>query len=328
MKRAALTLLAAAMLVPANHALAASRTNAPAVELAGWQAKEARLFTIGWRLVTGNAPFCANASPALGLLLHDAGSYAQPAQVQAALGLHGPIGVQAVAPGSPAYQAGLMVNDTLVSVAGIDLSSLPSAPATPWRRLAGINDRLEESLRRDGQAALTWRDRSGRLRQARVSGRPACPTRFELLSGNDRVVADGTRVLLGEQFVGFTYADELLAAAIAHELAHNLQRHRVRLDRAGRSQRNVRETEREADRMMPWLLVNAGYPPQTAADFMRRWGPVSPAGAFGGIMRARSHDGWDERAALIQAELPKVAASMAADGRADWRPHFKAAAAR
>jgi hypothetical protein len=221
-----------------------------------------------------------------------------------------------------------MVNDTLVSVAGIDLTILPFAPKAPWQRLAGINDMLEESLRRDGQAALTWRDRSGRLQQARVSGLPACPGRFELLSGNNRVVADGTRVLLGEQFVGFTYADELLAPAIAHELAHNLQRHRSRLDRAGRSQRDVRDTEREADRMMPWLLVNAGYSPQAAADFMRRWGPASPAGVLGGIMRARSHDGWDERASLIEAELPKVAAATAADGRADWRPHFKAAAAR
>lgn len=319
-------LLAAALLVPPGSSLAAPPATVPAAELAGWQAKEARLFSIGWRLVTGNAPFCANASPALGLLLHDAATYAKPEQVQAALGLHGPIGVQAVAPGSPAAQAELKADDTLLSLTGVALTALPLNATAPWERLAAINDMLEARLRSEGAVAMIWRDRSGRVREAQVAGQPACPTRFELLSANDRVVADGTRVLLGEAFTGFTYADELLAGAVAHELAHNLLRHRTRLDREGRSQHNVRATEREADRMMPWLLANAGYPPQAAADFMRRWGPRSAGGQLGGLLRARSHDGWDERIELIEGELPVIAQQLAAKGHADWRTRFPAAA--
>ena len=326
--RRALTLLAAAMLVQADGALAAPPAADVAIELAEWQAKEARLFTIGWRLVTGNAPFCANASPAPGLLLHDTASYAQPEQVQAALGLAGPIGVQAVAPGAPAAKAGLAANDTLLSLAGVVLAALPSDPKAPWGRLTTINDMLDARLRRADAIALVWRDQAGRVREARIAGQTACPSRFELLSANDRVVADGARVLLGEGFAGFDYPDELLAAAIAHELAHNLLRHRERLDQEGRKQRNIRDTEREADRMMPWLLANAGYPPQAAADFMRRWGPASVGGMLGGVLRARSHDGWDERAVLIDAELPAVTAATTTDGRADWRPHFPAAAER
>lgn len=325
--RRALTLLTAALLAHPGAALASPPADKAATELTGWQAKEARLFAIGWRLVTGNAPFCADASPALGVLLHDSGSYARPEQVQAALGLHGPIGVQAVAPGSPAAEAGLKADDTLLSLMGVTLAALPLNAKAPWERLAAINDMLEARLRSAGAVAMIWRDRSGRVREAQIAGQRACPTRFELLSANSRVVADGARVLLGEGFVGFAYSDELLAAAVAHELAHNLLRHRARLDRTGRGQAAVRATEREADRMMPWLLTNAGYPPQAAAEFMRRWGPRGAGGMLGGIMRARSHDGWDERAARIEAELPTITAATAADGRADWRSRFPAAAA-
>ena len=63
-----------------------------------------------------------------------------------------------------------------------------------------------------------------------------------------------------------------------------------------------------------------------AAGFMRRWGPTSTGGMLGGVLRARSHDGWDERAALIEAELLELAAAMAANGRADWRTRFPDAA--
>lgn len=324
--RRALTLLAAALLADPDAALPSQPADEAAAELAGWQAKEARLFGIGWRLVTGNAPFCADAAPALGLLLHDTGSYAEPERVRAALGLRGPLGVQAVAAGSPAEGAGLKVNDTLVSANGTAVSTIPLDAERPWGRLARIHAVIDESLRQDGRAALRWRSSSGEETMLDVHGTPACPSRFELLSGDDQVVADGTRVLLGQEFAGFTYPDDLLAAAIAHELAHNLLGHRARLDRIGRSQRNVRATEREADRMMPWLLANAGYPPQAAADFMRRWGPSSTGGQLGGLLRARSHDGWDERIELIEGELPVIALQLAAKGRADWRTRFPTAA--
>lgn len=324
MKRALWLAAFAALMQPA----AAKAASEPPVSaaLAQWQAKEARLFAIGWRLVTGNAPFCRNSAPALGLLLHDADSYAEPQAVRAALGLAGSIAVQAVAPGSPAETGGLRPNDTLLMVGGQELASLPLDRKASWRRLAGINSAIEMGLKRGEPATLSWRSADEGLREAQMSGTPACPSRFELLGTGDRVVADGARVLLGQGFSGFAYPDDLLAAAVAHELAHNLLRHRERLDRLGRSQANIRVTEREADRMMPWLLANAGYPPDAAARFMRHWGPDSPGGALGGIMRARTHDGWDERAEMIEAELPIIAAEMAGKGRADWRSRFPAAA--
>ena len=84
----------------------------------------------------------------------------------------------------------------------------------------------------------------------------------------------------------------------------------------------VRLPERDADRLMPWLLANAGYDPAEAVRFMRIWGPKHG----GWIFRARTHDGWDERLEFIAAELPKIeqAQSLRDDGLADWAQYFDA----
>jgi len=91
------------------------------------------------------------------------------------------------------------------------------------------------------------------------------------------------------------------------------------LEREGRGRRNIRLTEREADRLMPWLLANAGYQPSAASRFMARWGPDHS----GGIFRKRSHDGWDERLEFIEAELVQIDKVRHADGSADWHSHFR-----
>lgn len=323
MRLLALALAAVVASAPATLLGAQGSDPTTAVALHTLQEKEARLFNIGWRLVTGNAAFCDNAAPAIGLLLHDAYSYANPDAVIAAAGLDGPIGVQAVADDSPAAKAGLIPNMTVTAIERRELANWPIDDDAGWRRMADINTALEDRLREHGTVLLHFRQASLEDEgEALLQGTLACATRFELLPGSDRVVADGDRVLLGDRFPGFGYSDELLAAAIAHELAHNLLRHRERLDSIGRSNRNVRETEREADRLMPWLLANAGYRPEAAVEFMGHWGPRSSGGALGGIFRARSHDGWDERAELIAAELPKVQQAISQEGRADWRADF------
>ena len=110
-----------------------------------------------------------------------------------------------------------------------------------------------------------------------------------------------------------------VAAAIAHELAHNVLQHRAWLDANGRKRSNVRLIEREADRLMPWLLANAGYDPAAAARFMERWGPVHD----GGIFRARTHDGWDERVEFIAAEVDKIRELSSNGTAADWSSRFE-----
>ena len=146
----------------------------------------------------------------------------------------------------------------------------------------------------------------------------ACASGFEVIAGSRRVSANGQRVAVGADFVGFDYPENLFAAAIAHELAHNVLGHPAWLDKYGRKRRNIRLTEREADRLMPWLLANGGYDPAAAEKFMRTWGP----GNDGGLFRDRSHDGWDERADFIAAELPAVRRSQTGTEAANWTRDF------
>lgn len=310
--------LASAILIAAAQLPAIGAEGPDASELraefASQQAVEQRVQDIGWRLVTGNARYCDGATPAIGLILHDMASYRTPAGVRGLLGLKGDFAVLAAAKASPAAQAGLTAGDEIQAIDGEYLSSWPAKPPGDWRRAARAHDWIDQRLMSDGTVTLERGDGS----QVRVEGVPACPSRFELAGEGDRALAEGSRVILQRNFPGLDYPEEELAAALAHELAHNLLRHRAWLDATGRKQRNLRLTEREADRLMPWLLANAGYDPAAATRFMNRWGPRHS----GGIFRKRSHDGWDERAEFIDAEVALVKQLQESDGTADWRTHF------
>ncbi|WP_432201498.1 hypothetical protein ACRAQ7_04795 [Erythrobacter sp. W53] len=307
----ALALIVSAWAVPAaSHAQESS--------IRALQKLDAQLFSVGWKLVTGNAPYCKNAAPAIGLMLHDAHSYGEPEKVREELGLTGDIGVQAVAPWSPAAQAGVPIDATIthLDAATVTATFPPSDPL--WQRLTRINDTVDRSLAENGQVAVIWKTRDGGETVALLPGVAACPTRFEVLSKGGRAVADGKRVILGRKFVGFSYDEPEFAAVVAHELAHNLLGHRALLDELGRKRKFIRLTERDADRLMPWLLANAGYNPQAAARFMKLWGPKHS----GGIFRKRTHDGWNERLEYIEAEIALVEETIARTGRADWSQEF------
>ena len=160
-----------------------------------------------------------------------------------------------------------------------------------------------------------------------VTGEPACVTRFEMTSAGSKAAADGRRVVIGRKLVEALPADsvrgdELLAAALAHELAHNLLGHRARLDASGRSWSKVRATERESDRLSVWLLANAGYDPQAAVRFFERWGPKFDLGLFA----TPDHDGWKARVRTVSTEIVAMRAAQAAPGGvADWSRDFRPA---
>lgn len=282
------------------------------------QRDDRRLQSIGWKLAEGNGAFCADSAPTIGLLLQDMAGYSNPQAMRRAAGIRGELAVQAVAAGSPAEVAGLSANDEILSVGPHSVEVLEPVEAGNWQRLETWHDLLEGELAHDGAVTLRWRDAAGTY-EADVRGRPACRSRFELLDSGKKAAADGMRVVFGRDFVAFDYADDELAAAIAHELAHNILRHRAWLDEHGRKRRNIRLTEREADRLMPWLLANAGYDPGAASRFMRKFGPRGLKGLF----HDGTHDGWDERLEFIDAELPQVRALLERDGRADWSRHFR-----
>ena len=192
------------------------------------------------------------------------------------------------------------------------------------RGWSGSTTGVDAALLATGSVAFT--DAAGG--EIAVTGEPACVTRFELTGSGSKAAADGRRVVIGRKLVEALppdplRGDELLAAALAHELAHNLLAHRARLDQSGRSWGKVKATEREADRLAPWLLANAGYEPQAAVRFFESWGPKFDLGLFA----TPDHDGWKARARRVSEEIQKVEAARGADGKADWRLAFKDTAA-
>ena len=317
--KAAGLVLAAFTMTACVHAAGPAAGAPPAMNaLDVFQQKEDALFRIGYRLAAANAPFCTRTTPSAGLLIHDAAAYGNPEAVRRNFALTGDIGVQSVAPGSPADLAGIRQNDTLESLGGRDIAQTwrPGKPA--WQRAQDIREALEQGLAA-APVDITWTDSSGTPRAGVLTAEPVCATRFELIASSDDASADGERVLVGEKFPGFAYAEDELAAMVAHEMAHNLLGHLTTFETTGRKRKLVRLSERDADRLMPWLLANAGYDPAAAARFMRQWGPRHG----GWIFRKRTHDGWDERVDFIEAELPLIAAAKASDGTADWRTNFR-----
>jgi hypothetical protein len=305
--------VAAALLLPAP-AMAAPQ---PDRELAELRARDRQLFATGWRLASANASFCQGATQALGLAVLDAGGFGDPDAVRRQLELSGDLAVGAVAPGSPAEVAGLAAGDTLVALNGESFAQRFPRAKPAWQRLIDVTAALDAAASA-GPVELTLARAGETTRTVVLRGTPACPSRFEVLDSGGKAVAEGTRVIFGRSFPGFAYPEAEFAAAVAHEFAHNLLRHRAALDVGGRSLGNVRATEREADRLMPWLLANAGYDPEAATRFMERWGPRHAAAQY----RKRTHEGWDERTEAIRAEVAKVQGLMKSEGKADWARHF------
>ena len=282
-----------------------------------FQDADQRLQDVGWRLAAANAPYCPRVVPGIGLQLQDMASYGAPAIARAALGLTRDFAVQTAARGSPAARAGVFTrNREIVRLERLDPNHWPAGAAMDWQRLVKAHDHVEAMLTEHGGITIAFADGA----EARVQPVPVCATRFELMGEGRKAVADGARVVIGIGFPAFDYPEEeVFAALVAHELAHNVLGHDAWLDRNGRSARNVRRIEREADRLVPWLLANAGYDPAAAVTFMTRWGSAHDAG----LKLRRTHEGWDERAEAMAAELPAVRAWLTAEGQADWATQFR-----
>ena len=313
---AALALLAFPLSAPlaAQPGTASHAPSAPLPpEVVDLRVQDTRVLELGYRLVTANARFCPDSTHSVGLLLHDMALYGEGERLRGVLGLAGDVGVQAMVAGGPAERAGLLVDDTVLAIGTMQIAEIPTEDAKRWERIETIRAEGERLLAETGSLPITVLRSEGPARIV-IEGVPACRSRFEI--GDDgRAVADGHRVVIGNDFVGLEYPDALLAAIMAHELAHNLLRHRAWFDaNGGRKLKGIRLTEREADRLMPWLLANAGFDPVAGAHFFERWGPRHG----GWIFRARSHDGWDERAEFILAEIPLIEAQLAQGDGADW----------
>lgn len=223
------------------------------------QQADALVQTIGWRLSHANAAYCPRGVPGIGLLLGDVQTFADPALTRTVYGLSGDIAVAAVAAGSPAEAAGLAANAGVTAVAGTPVGPAPRQGS--WDRVWALQARLEQAAAQRGEAALTLAD--GRTVTVRAA--PSCGVRFILDDGRDNAGATRSQVRIGRRALGQLGGDEaMIAAVLAHELAHAALDHETLLDTVKRSTEAVRRTEREADRLSVWIMASAGYDPAAA----------------------------------------------------------------
>jgi len=276
-------------------------------------ALEARVAAIGFRLTTANAAWCPVQQPQFGWIwgdprLYDAERRPEALAVYGAVDRDAPF-VAALAPASPAAKAGMRVG---VSVIGMQGSTVPDgADAHPFARITAIETQLA-ALPPTAPLALDTGDATA-MTLAPVAG---CVSDFRVeASEKAGAVADGRMVLVHQGLAKFAQDDEALAAAIAHELAHNILRHRARLDAAGvdrglgkqfgRSARLFKQTEVEADRLSVWLLAGAGFDPAAAGRFWTTFGQRKGRP----LVQAGTHPGWRDRVASLEAEAARIAAA-------------------
>ena len=148
-----------------------------------FQNSEDRLFRVGYRLATANVAFCPQTVPVSGLMIHDAESYGDPEAVRKLFGLDGDIGIQAVAPGSPAAKAGLSQNDTLLALDGQRIA--PHWPRTEprWQRVFALRDAIDAALARGSARTDLAKFRRHRTNRSYRGHSPALPVRTGRFQG-------------------------------------------------------------------------------------------------------------------------------------------------
>ncbi|MEG3165068.1 M48 family metallopeptidase [Sphingomonas sp. PB2P19] len=274
-----------------------------------------RLATIAYRLTTANAALCDRLQPELGMPIHALSQYGADsrANATAVFGFESVVGVEGVVAGGPAARAGIQGGD---SIAAIDGRAQPSLAAMKGDGPADRDTAEALITGRSPRAPIALSLlRDGRGRDVSVTPIPGCRSRFEILLGSGLgASADGAIVQIGEGFFE-GYDDAEIAVIVAHELAHNILRHRARLDAAkinrgllaelGRNGRLIRETENDADRLGVYLLANAGYDPMAAPTFWREKG----GDIDGGLFRSRTHASSKARAEVLEAVAREIAAT-------------------
>ena len=300
-------LLAAIMILVALVPVQAQAVSVSAPDIANYQAlaeQDLRLAMVGHRLARANAPFCARKSRNPGWVLHDKAQYPDPATAQAAFGFRLPVAVSAVVPGGAADAMGIKPGDAIIAINEVDFTS-PNLvkEKRASARLEKLQNMLGEALDTIGTADVTFMTAEG-VRRVKLAPLAICASRFWVDTKSKLDAgADGVSVRVTEGLMAFTADDEAqLAAVVAHEMSHNLLGHRQRLAATGNSNKQILETEIEADRLSVWLMANAGYDAQAALHFMERYGRRTDLGIFS----AGTHLRWKNRQKVMQREIALI----------------------
>lgn len=291
-----------------------------------------RLQTVGFRVLTANAEYCANAAPLFGLSalsLENLSPELQPIASQR-LGLDASVRVVDAVPNSPARRAGLAAGDRIVAVGKRSIGT----GAGGSRELA---DRLH-ATRAVRTVPITVM-RGARKLTFPLRPVPGCPYPI-VLSGqqHDEEVARSGGILIPRSLLERAASDNELAIAIGHELAHRVAGHMkertsardvflggfpvtVPITAGGRSEDDRKSFspghEKVADYLGAYFAARAGFDVTGVDTFWRR---LADADATDGFVRV--HPVSPERLVLIGKTRDEIALKRSAQAplAPNWRP--------
>lgn len=299
---------ASLMMLPAAHARPAE-TGADAEQqqaLRGIAMLDQRVAGIAHRLAVSAAPYCAERALLPGFTVHHLSQYSGSYRGAAirVFGLDRGPRVLALVKGGPAEAAGLERGDAILELDGRPLMAAgradSRASAGSPHAIARMHDRIARSFEEGPVDVLVERD--GRRLTLRFSGEPGCASAVYLEpSGKLNARADGKNVVVTTATAMVANGDDELAAVLAHELAHNLLKHKSRLDSSGWPRECLRQAEIDADRLSVHLLGSAGYDPRAAIRFWRHFGPRKQT-----LFSGSEHPSWRRRIAIMDEEIASL----------------------
>lgn len=229
---------------------------------------------------------------------------------------------------SPAHDAGLKVDDVLVSING---EMVP----TGKRAAEELRDSLKESLSLDTQTSITV-VRGDDQKQYEFSANEICDYPVLIGEGGEvNAFADGKKIVITKGMMRFAQNDQELALVVAHELAHNVMDHidaKVQnyllgsvldilaavlgADTQGTfgeiaSQAYSKEFEEEADYVGLYLMSRAGLEIDNAPTFWRKMAAEHPASIQKN--HASSHPATPERFVSLEKAIEEIQQKINAD---------------
>lgn len=226
----------------------------------------ARLGAAEFALRSAAGLSCRSQDIASGIKLDYIGAYAPEHRdiVRRSTGLGEEAQIVAVAPASPAAQAGLLPGDEIIAVSGTSFADMAAKSRNPGL----LPDEVENLLARtaEGHEIVLDVRRNGVPHTFRFRGRRLCAARFYLKTDEGMsAYGDERNVAIGRKFLDFARNDDELAILAGHELAHI-----VAQDDATNNLRTRRAMEDRADLLGADLARCAGYDMSKGLELWRR----------------------------------------------------------
>lgn len=264
-------------------------------------AQELRLATIAYRIAAANTYACTTREVITGLVLHDLTRYdhsVRPA-VARAFSMATGFGILAIVPGSVAAQAGLRIDDEIITVGpySVEDAQAHTRPKS-YQRMERFHALAHRALA-NGQTELLIR-RGGRLLRLAMRAQHGCGGKLALTSSSTlNAWADGKHVVVTTGMTALSRSDDEIAFVIAHEMAHNMLNH-FRHDGHSRGIfgfSRIKRGEIEADTYAVELMKSAGYQPAGGISFLenarrRLWWSIS-----------LDHPGFGRRIKIVSAAI-------------------------